>query len=245
MDFYFFLLIGFTALYFFWETPFWFYDFVTHVGERLTKIQFSESHKSMFQFFNYYRSDEISFLRAFFDGMVSNLICIFIIIGIVIFFIIGIVILLILLLGYLFNLLCVYLIIIQIFAYFNLNSKLHRFLSNGEKFAVKLSVGIIISLLLTLLSIYIGIVYCETFDHKDTPFGYYITTLILPFLTYLLLQFFLRNTAFAKKSRNGVDQWSKSGLNILLLPLIFFAPFTPLFNKYGLDAKETESSEKI
>ena len=236
----FFLLIGFTALYFFWETPFWFYDFATHADERLTQIQFYESHKSMFQFHNYYRSDEISFLRAFFDGMVSNLICIFIIIGIGIYIFLGIVILLIVLIGYLFNLLCVYLIIIQNFAYFNLNSKLHRYLSNGEKFATKLSIGIIISLLLTLLSIYIGIVYCETFDHKDTPFGYYITTLILPFLTYLLLQFFLRKSAFAKKSRNGFDQFLKNGFHVLLLPLIFFVPFTPLFNKYGIDVKKTE-----
>jgi hypothetical protein len=241
------LLIGFTALYFFWETPFWFYDFVTHVDERLTKIQFYESHKSMFQFFNYYRSDEISFFRAFFDGMVSNLISISLIIGIFIIILIIIVLFLIAWFCFLFDAFCVYLIIIQIFAYFCLNSKLHRFLSKREKekYSATIGIGLIISLLLSLLSIYLGIIYLLAFNYPVPKNIGMLLIPTLPLFTYLVLQFFLRNTTFAKKSRAGIDQFVKNGLDSLLLPLILFSFFTSLYNKYGIDVKETESSEKI
>ena len=80
------LLIAFMALYFFWETPFWFYNLKFIESELFKASAFYQSHDSTFQFFNYYRSDEISFLRAFFDGMVSNLILISIISIVLLFF---------------------------------------------------------------------------------------------------------------------------------------------------------------
>ena len=151
--------------------------------------------------------------------------------------------------------LCVYLIIIQIFAYFYLNSKLHRFLSKRgkEKYAATLGIGLIISLLLALLSIYLGIIYLVAFDYAVIKnMGMQLTSLILPLFTYLVLQFFLRKTAFAKKSRAGFDQFGKNGLDSLFLPLFLFLVLSPirnastsLYNKYGIDVKETESSEKI
>ena len=155
------MLISFTAFYFFWETPFWFYTIVEYIYEFKTSA-FYQSHESMFQFSNYYQSNEISFLRVFFDGMVSNLISIIVAIGIAIGLCVTMFIGFYSMLSLIFMFLCVDVIIIQIFAYFCLNSKLHRFLSNGEKFAAKLSVGLIISLLLALLSIYLGIIYLVT-----------------------------------------------------------------------------------
>jgi hypothetical protein len=209
----------------------------------------------MFQFSNYYQSNEISFLRVFFDGMVSNLISISLIIGILIIILIIIVLFLITWTCFMFVALCVYLIIIQIFAYFYLNSKLHRFLSKRGKgkFAATLGIGLIISLLLALLSIYLGIVYLLAFDYSvNKNMGMHLTSVILPFFTYLVLQFFLRKTAFAKKSRAGFDQFGETGLDSLFLPLFLFLVLSPirnastsLYNKYGIDVKETESSEKI
>ena len=235
----FFLASGFAALYFFWETPFWFYTIVENLAEFKTS-PFYQSHESIFQFSNYYQSNDISFLRAFFDGMVSNLILSLLATGIMIGLIglmVGMFIGFYSMLSLIFMFLCVDVIIIQIFAYLSLNSKLHRFLSNGEKFVAKLSVGLIISLLLALLSIYLGSVYWEAILETIKPGGARFFFLLLPLSTYYLLQFFLRNTAFAKKSRNGVDQLSKSGLKILLFPLLFIAP---LLDIYGIDAKETE-----
>ena len=217
----FFLLISFTAFYFFWESPFWYWSFLEvcftdNIDKKFPTSPFYQSHESMFQFFNYYQSNEISFLRAFFDGMVSNLILPFVAIGIYI----GFTGLVYVMLSYFFIGLYVYVIIIQIFAYFYLNSKLHRFLSNGKKFAAKLSAGLIISLLLALLSIYLGSVYFEVIIETIKPGGARWFFLLLPFLTYLILQFFLRNTAFANKSRNVDDQsLIKTRLGIILLPL--------------------------
>jgi hypothetical protein len=235
----FFLLIGFTALYFFWETPFWYWTFLEGVSEgnykNIETSAFHQSHESMFQFSNYYLSNEISFLRAFFDGMVSNLILPFVAFGLVI-VVIGFCALV---MSIIFTFLCVYVIIIQIFAYLYLNSKLHHFLSNGEKFAAKLSVGIIISLLLALLSIYLGSIYLDAIIETVKPGGARFFFLFLPLSTYYLLQFFLRNTAFAKKSRNGVDQWSQNGLNVILFPLGLIG--LQMFYDNGIEAKETET----
>ena len=253
------LLFSFTALYFFWETPFWYWTFLEVFSEFNNRIfetsAFYQSHESMFQFSNYYQSNEISFLRVFFDGMVSNLISISLIIGILIIILIIIVLFLITWTCFMFVALCVYLIIIQIFAYFYLNSKLHRFLSKRGKgkFAATLGIGLIISLLLALLSIYLGIVYLLAFDYSvNKNMGMHLTSVILPFFTYLVLQFFLRKTAFAKKSRAGFDQFGETGLDSLFLPLFLFLVLSPirnastsLYNKYGIDVKETESSEKI
>ena len=235
----FFLLISFTAFYFFWETPFWYWDFLEGVSEGNNKnietSAFHQSHESMFQFSNYYLYNEISFLRAFFDGMVSNLILPFVAIGLFI----GIYYFC---MSCLFIFLCFYVIIIQVFVYLSLNSKLHRFLSNGEKFAAKLSVGIIISLLLALLSIYLGIVYWEATSETVKPGGARFFFLFLPLSTYYLLQFFLRNTAFAKKSRNGVDEFIENGFHVPLIPFVFFVVFSPLLNYiYGINVKDTET----
>ncbi len=187
------LLIAFMALYFFWETPFWFYSF----AESIFTDPSEKSTPLMIQYHDYYRSDDISFLRAFFDGMVSNLISISMILGFII----------IVLASFLFNFLFILIIAAYIFPYLYLNSKLHRFLSNSKNFTAKLSIIIIISLLLAL-SIYLGILYHEAFIYKNHIL-LRLTYLYLPLFTFLVLEFFLRNTTFAKKSKAGNDQLHK------------------------------------
>ena len=186
------MLIGLTALYFFWGTPFWYYPFI-----ELLKTP-SESTLKI-QFLDYYRSDDISFLRAFFDGMVSNLIFISMILGFIAVVIIS----------FVFIFMGILCILGEIFFYMYLNSKLHRFLSNSKNFTAKLSIVIIISLLLALalLSIYLGILYCEAI--KENHGLLYLTHLFLPGFTWLVLNFFYQKTTFSKKSAAGLDQFFK------------------------------------
>ena len=186
------MLIGLTALYFFWGTPFWHYSFFEHI--------FTPSESTLkIQFLDYYRSDDISFLRAFFDGMVSNLISISMILGFIAFVTIS----------FVFIFMGILCILFEIFFYMYLNSKLHRFLSNSKNFTAKLSIVIIISLLLALalLSIYLGILYCEAI--KENHGLLYLTHLFLPGFTWLVLNFFYQKTTFSKKSAAGLDQFFK------------------------------------